>query len=168
MATRLYLAAVVCFGSLVWAGTGDLFSAKADDTKADLQAKVKKLIEQLDNKEFAKREAAKNDLIKLGPDILPYLPESDAKLTPEQINRLTAIRTTLREAVAEKVLTPRLVALQKESIPLTQALAELTKQSGTRVEDMRSDRTTDPTVKLNLEKTTFWQAVDTVARQADL
>jgi hypothetical protein len=168
MATRLYLAAVVCFGALVWAGTGILFSAKADDTKADLQAKVKKLIEQLDNKEFAKREAAKNDLIKLGPDILPYLPESDAKLSPEQINRLTAIRTTLREAVAEKVLTPRLVTLQKESIPLTQALAELTKQSGTQVEDMRADRTTDPTMKLNLEKATFWQAVDTVARQADL
>jgi hypothetical protein len=187
MAIRVYLTSVIFFAALVWAGAhadpptgkrGGGGGAKADDatpTQAlphkgggELEAKVKKLVDQLNDKDFAKREAAKTELIKLGPDILPFLPQSDAKLSPEQINRLTAIRTTLREAVAEKVLTPRLVTLQRDNIPLSLALAELTKQTGTLLEDLRTDKTADPTVKLRLEKVTFWQAVDALAREADL
>jgi hypothetical protein len=61
-----------------------------------------------------------------------------------------------------------LVTLQKEGIPLSKALDELTKQAGTRVEDMRGDKTADPTLKLKLEKATFWQAVDAIAKEADL
>jgi hypothetical protein len=150
---------------LAWIGTGSLFLAQAGDAKA---ARVKKLIQQLDDKEFAQREAAKSELIKLGLDILPYLPETDAKLSPEQIKSLNIVRTTLREVEAERILTPRLVTLQKEGIPLSKALDELTKQAGTRVEDMRGDKTADPTLKLKLEKATFWQAVDAIAKEADL
>ena len=168
MGTRVYLSLLICVVALIWAGTGSFFLADADDAKADLQAKVKKLVQQLDDKEFAKREAARNELIKLGQDILPFLPESDAKLSPEQIKSVNIVRSTLREAEAEKILMPRLVTIQKDSIPLTKALQELTKQAGTRIEDARSDKTSDPNLKLHLDKATFWQAADTIAKEADL
>src|SRR5579859_5467786 len=137
----------------------------APDAPADFKATVARLVEQLGIRD--KQVAAETELIKLGPDVLPYLPGSDAKLSDEQKQRLKTIRTTLVEAQVLKDLAPRTVTLQNRAIKLSEALDQLKKQTGTEVIDRR-DGGDNPALKLDLQKATFWQAVDTIAKEADV
>lgn len=68
---------------------------------------------------------------------------------------------------ADKDLLPKYVKMQHKAIPLSKALTELATQTGIEVEDMRAEKT-ERDLKLNLDKATFWQALDTIAREADL
>jgi hypothetical protein len=147
------------------------WAMRADEPAAglrDIRDKVKQLVEELGDPDAAKHTAAETALLKLGPDILPLLPEDDAKLTPAQADRLKAVRAALREALVQKDLAPRTMTLQDASIPLSKALAELARQTGTPVEDGRPAKDDDPKLKLDLNKATFWQALDAIAREADL
>lgn len=136
------------------------------ETQSDLKNKVLILVEQLGNP--AKQVSAETELLKLGPDVLAFLPGPDAKLSPAQKERLKTIRTTLQEALVLKEMGPRLVNLQNDAIPLSQALDQLHKQTELLVEDRRKAGTDNPTLKLNLQKATFWQALDAIAKEADL
>lgn len=62
---------------------------------------------------------------------------------------------------------PTSVTIQDKSIPLSKALMALSKQTGIEVEDRRREKEDRP-IKLDLAKSTFWQALDTIAREADL
>jgi hypothetical protein len=70
------------------------------------------------------------------------------------------------DSPAAKNLAPKLVTLPKQ-IALSQALKELARQTDNAVEDRRQDRT-EIQLKLNLDKVTFWQALDAIAKEADL
>src|ERR1043166_2765575 len=72
--------------------------AGPDQPKADLKAKVAKLIKQLDDNDSVKRTEAETELIKLGADILPLLPEKEEGLSAEQKRRLASVRATLKGA----------------------------------------------------------------------
>lgn len=133
---------------------------------AGLKAQVQRLVAQLGVP--ARQVAAETELIKLGPDILPYLPDEKAKLSEAQRERLKAIRSTLQEAQVLRELAPRTVTLQNPSLPLSQALEQIKQQTGIEVEDAREAKGDDPKLKLSLQRATFWQAVDTIAREADL
>jgi hypothetical protein len=56
------------------------------------------------------------------------------------------------------------LTLQADKITVSQALAELTKQTGIHVESVRGVQ--DQTVYLDWKQTTFWQALDTLAAAA--
>src|SRR5882762_2320298 len=90
----------------------------APEEAAAIKAKVVRLVEQLGIP--AKQVAAETELLKLGPDILPYLPDDKAKLAPAQRERLRSIRATLQEAQVLRDLAPRTVSLQNPSITLSQ------------------------------------------------
>src|SRR5262249_28548552 len=64
----------------------------ADDVPPALKAKVQQYVSLLDDAEPAKRQAAVQALLQLGPDILPVLTAPDQKLTATQ-----------KEAVADLV-----------------------------------------------------------------
>lgn len=55
----------------------------------------------------------------------------------------------------------KIVTLQAGKIPFSRALAELTKQTGIRVEDVRS--VPDEAIHVDWKQTTFWQALDALA-----
>jgi hypothetical protein len=59
---------------------------------------------------------------------------------------------------------PRLFSLSGEKVPLSKALAELTRQTGVRVEDQRGPG--DPEIALNLDRVPFWRALDAIADAA--
>jgi hypothetical protein len=59
---------------------------------------------------------------------------------------------------------PRLVTLRSEKILLSKALAELSRQTGVRVEDRRGQP--DVEVRLDLHDVPFWKALDTIADAA--
>src|SRR5262249_8720619 len=100
----------------------------------------------------------------LGPDVLPYLPRPNAKLSDSQKKALNTVRKTLRDQQIQRDLAPKLVTLDGE-FTVTKALEELQKQTGTTVEDRREG--SDAKLKLKLNKTTFWQALDAIAKEAD-
>lgn len=56
------------------------------------------------------------------------------------------------------------ITLQADRIPVSQALAELAKQTGIRVEDVRG--VPDETIHLDWKQATFWQALDALAAAA--
>lgn len=67
-------------------------------------------------------------------------------------------------ASAESMPERKIVTLQADKIPVSKALAELTKQTGIRVEDVRGGP--DETISLDLKKASFWQALDALAAGA--
>jgi hypothetical protein len=96
------------------------------------------------------------------------LPDNEEGLSAEQQRRLATVRATLKGAEAQKNIQPRLCTIQNQAIPLSKALEELTKQTEIKVEDARQNAGDDPKLKLALNKATFWQALDAIAREADL
>ena len=71
-------------------------------------------------------------------------------------------------AQVKRELAPKLVVLKGERIRLTEALKQLAKQTGIEVEDRRKEGADDPELRLQLEAVTFWQALDAIAKEADL
>jgi len=136
--------------------------APAAEPDAALRAKVKQLVEQLGDQDPARQTAAEAALLKLGPDILPLLPESGPN------KRLKTVRRTLRDARIRQALAPRTFTLQDRAVPLSKALKALAGQTGVPVADRRRDKEGDPKLRLQLERVTFWQGLDAIAREADL
>jgi hypothetical protein len=71
------------------------------------------------------------------------------------------------QAVARKELSPRAVTFSKPTLPLPQALAELTAGTGNAVGDRRRDKA-DPPVALPTGPTTFWPALDAISRASGI
>lgn len=142
----------------------------AADAAAEMKAKVAALIRQLDSDESAKRDAAEKDLIALGPDAVPLLPAINAR-TPAEIRiRLGRIRTALSKVEIEAATKPSQVTLTGE-MPVSKAFAEITRQTGNKLVDYRerfNQEIADPTIKVELDKVPFWQALDTVLDAAKL
>jgi hypothetical protein len=161
MVAKLLLAATLVLGQAAETTTPAV-------EKIDEQVKV--LVRQLDHNEQAKREAAEKDLIALGSDVLPLLPPINNRTPAEVRNRLTRIRTALTKAAIEATTKSAPVTLSGE-MSVSQALAELAKQSGNELVDYRdrfNQEARDPTIKVELKEVPFWQALDTVLDAAEL
>lgn len=140
--------------------------AKADD----LRFEVRSLVRQLDDNELAKRNEAEAALIKLGPDVMEFLPPVRSNTSAEVKVRMQRIRSALEKAIAQSAAEPALVTLSGE-MKFSAALDAIEKQTGNRFVDFRrrfGQQTADPMVKADFEKTTFWQAVDQLFDQANV
>jgi hypothetical protein len=136
----------------------------------ELKTKVEKLVPQLDSNEAAKREAAEKELIALGPEVLPLLPTTGPRTPAEVRIRLGRIRTALVKAEVEAATRATVVSLAGE-MPVSQAMAELTRQTGNKLVDYRgrfNQEVSDPKITVALDKVSFWQALDTVLDAANL
>src|SRR5947207_1423634 len=68
-------------------------------------------------------------------------------------------------ARTKQALSPRTVRLQAESMPLSEALALLHRETQNQVADRRQSKT-DPRLRLDLGTTTFWPALEAIAQAA--
>jgi hypothetical protein len=164
---RFALAALALVVGALVVGMAVACSLFADEPKADVRAKVDQLVAQLGDSDSDKQAAAAASLLKLGPDILPLLP-ADEKLTDSQKKQLKEIRDTLRDAQAQKELAPKLFTSKGKATRLSQALADLATQTGNPVEDRRRNKDQDLKLNLDLNRVSFWQALDEIALRADL
>ena len=142
-------------------------TAKAAAPNADLANKVKLLVRQLDSDQQAKREAAEKELIALGEEVLPLLPPTTRTTPAEVKNRLGRIRKALEDLAIAATTKPKFVTLSGEML-LSEALAEVEKQTGNRVTDSREEDKSDPKITLKLDKAPFWEALDTILDAAQL
>jgi hypothetical protein len=152
---------------LVFSG---LVLGQAVPASDELATKVKALIRQLDSDELAKREAAEKEIVALGPAAMPLLPATTSRTPAEVRNRLMRIRNALVKSEVEAATRPSVVSLVGE-MPFSAAIAEITRQTGNKLVDYRerfNQEVADPKVKVELDKVSFWQALDTVLDSANL
>ncbi len=148
----------------VWGQAG----AAAED---GLQATVDRLLLQLNARQLVRREAAEEQLLELGPEVLDLLPPPAARMTAEVQQRVQRVRQKLQRLVAESVASASPITLSAEAMPLSQVLSALREQSGNKIVDFRErfgHGDADPRLKVDLDKTPFWQALDRVLDQAEL
>jgi hypothetical protein len=158
--------ALVCLSSLAWGQVSTSDAAAAEG----LKAQVDRWVALLDHREAARREAAEKELVALGADVLPLLPATTARTPAELRIRLERVRKALVAAEIAAATQPALVSLSGE-MPLSQAIAEITRQTGNKLVDYRerfNQESPDPKIKVELDKVSFWQALDSVLDAADL
>jgi hypothetical protein len=126
---------------------------------------VTDLVRRLSDADAATREEAGRELIKLGPPVLPLLPDEEEIPSDVQRMQLSKVIGALKKLQIQQELPPHPVTLEGDW-SLDRALAELTKQSGVAVEDRRRTKT-EKQHKLDLKAVTFWQAIDAIAKAAD-
>ncbi len=144
---------------------------QAAASDAALRDRVLQLVDRLDAEKPEAREAATASLIKLGPKVLPLLPDPAKVQGRERKDRLERIRAALRKAEDEINPAATRVTLQGKGIRLSEALQQLQKQTGNAITDLREQlgaEVTNPALDLDLRDKPFLEALDQVARQAEV
>ena len=132
-------------------------------------AEVRRLVRRLDAGQLAEREKAEQELIALGPAVLPWLPAAEATASAEVRQRLGRIRQQFEQRMAQSSARATTVTLPAQSMPLSAVLAEIARQTGNTVRDTRPrPPSDDPQIPVRFENTSFWQALDTLLDQSGL
>src|SRR4051794_33502670 len=117
-----FRAAVVLSSALLASG----IAAQAQTSDAALRDRVLQLVEKLDASKMEARQAAEAGLIKLGPRVLPLLPELPRTASAEQKQRLERIRNALRDAAdSESNLGASKVTIEGKGLRLSEVLQQL-------------------------------------------
>jgi hypothetical protein len=146
-------------------------TAQEQAVDAALRDRVLQLVERLDDPKPEARDEAQGRLIKLGSKILPLLPEGASVSSKERRERLDRIRAQLREAGSETNTGASTVTIQAKGIRLSDAIQQIQKQTGNAITDLREQQgteVTNPSFDLDLRGQTFHEALDKVARLADV
>ena len=141
------------------------------DAPNEREATVRRLVRQLDAPQLADRDAAEQELIKLGPDALDLLPAPTGRTSAEVQERLARVRRKFEQMAAQSAGEPSRVTLRGDPMKLSKCLEEISRQTGNRIVDFReqfNQEKTDPDVKVSFDKTPFWKALDDVLGQAKL
>jgi len=161
------LASLALLAPLFWPHV----QAQTETTDAALRDRVLQLIERLDDPKPEARDEAEARLIKLGARALPLLPDPASVTSQERKERLEKVRATLRQAEQETSTVASRVTIQAKAIRLSEALGLIQKQTGNGITDLREQlggETTNPAFDLDIHDVPFHEALDRVARLAEI
>jgi hypothetical protein len=121
-------------------------------------SEVPSLIKQLGDSSFQVRSAALKELEKLGVDSLPLLRQAQKDVTdPEVQRRLAELIPILERTLA---LAPTRLTLSVTNRPLREAIQEMNKASGYKLELPSGDDREKRLITVELRDTPFWEAFD--------
>lgn len=123
---------------------------------------AEQLIERLGSRDFQTREAAAKALA-VRDDALPAMKKA---LTHPDLEVRTRLEQLVADAERSALLSPKRVTLNLENVPVQDALNELSRQSGYRVELQGGMQ--NQLVSVSAKHITFWEALDKIANQAGL
>src|SRR5208283_3026226 len=103
------------------------FAGKEAPDKPSASPSVEKLIEQLGDQDFARRDAANKGLAALGPEALPALRKATNHSDLEVRRRVEALVAAIETAAT---LAPKLVSLHAEKKTVRQVAQEIARQTG--------------------------------------
>jgi hypothetical protein len=141
------------------------------DGDAALRDRVLQLVDRLDSGTKQAQDAAQASLIKLGPKVLPLLPDAATAKTPERKQRLEKIRATLKEMEPDVTTAASKVTIKAKGIRLSEALQQLQKQTGNAITDLREQlgaEVTNPAIDLDVQGKSFFEALDLIMRQGEV
>jgi hypothetical protein len=120
---------------------------------------VAQLLEQLGSGDFQQREAAYKSLETLGPETLPLLRQAANHRDPEIRRRLQQLIPHLEKMAA---LTPRRVSLHLTNRRIRDALAEITRQTGYKIQLQQGGDRDKHVYTFQFDQLSFWEAMDKV------
>jgi hypothetical protein len=121
-------------------------------------------VRQWDDPSLAQREAAERSLTELGAAALPLLPNVTPRMSAEVKDRLARVRSELEKAAVAAVSQGTRVTLKGE-MTLGEALVQIEKQTGNKAVASSGE---DAKLKLDIEGSPYWQALDEVLDQAGM
>jgi hypothetical protein len=131
---------------------------------------LERLVEQLADGDYSKRDAAAKELKRIGSPALPLLRKAlDSQ--DSEIRRWAEILVPLleRQADSEKALKPTLVRLHHTNAPLGEVLKDLQQQTKYRFQIAEKDKSlAERPVTLTTGEIPFWDAMDQLSRQVRL
>jgi hypothetical protein len=136
-----------------------------------LKDRVLQLVDRLDSEKPEARDAATASLIKLGPKVLPLLPDPATIKVAERKARLERVRAALTEKQDEVNTGASKATITGKGIRLSEALQQLQKQTGNPITDLREQlgtEVTNPALDLDLRDRPFLEALDEIARLAEV
>ncbi len=163
------LASLALLAPLFWSHVQA--QVQTETTDAALRDRVLQLIERLDDPKPEARDEAEARLIKLGARALPLLPDPASVTSKGRKERLEKVRATLRHAEEETSTVASRVTIQAKAIRLSEALGLIQKQTGNGITDLREQlggETTNPAFDLDIHDVPFHEALDRVARLAEV
>jgi hypothetical protein len=144
---------------------------QSESTDAALHDRVVQLVDRLDAPKPEAREAAMASLIKLGPKILPMLPDPATLPTGNRKDQIEKLRAALRKAEDDINPNASRVTLEGKGIRLTEALRLVQKQTGNVITDLREQlgaEVTNPALDVEIRDKPFFEALDQIAKQAEV
>ncbi len=160
----LHLAVSAFTACAVLATCSAAIRAQDASVKPDLKQNVADLVKRLDAPKAAARQEAQAELIKLGAAALSLLPPDDAdELSAEQRRRLAEVRTALLGSSAKAAIAGSTLTLAAKAITLSDAVAEIQKQTGNQLVDLREEfgqDVTNPEFTVDWKNKRFWEAMD--------
>lgn len=157
MGRHLGLALAVCVAlaqSLRAEGTGTAPAVPA----------IERLIEQLGSPDFKTREAAGKALTARAVESMPLMKQAVAHPNAEVRQRLAGLIADIERAT---LLSPKRVTLRLDGVPLRDAVTQLAKASGYKIE-LQNAGGSQPVVNLLAENMPFWEAFDKLCAQGGL
>ncbi len=145
--------------------------AQTENADAPLRDRTSQLIERLDDPKQEAADLAQAKLIKMGARILPLLPDPSGVASPERKKRLEKIREAIEQASESVSTEASRVTIQGKGIRLSEAIAQLQKQTGNAIMDMREQlgaEVTNPALDLDIRDQPFFEALDRVAAAAEV
>lgn len=157
---------IVC----LWAGLASLFSCGRlvlSDTPVD-ESSVRRWVVRLDADRRADRQQAEDELLKLGPAALPWLPQPESVGSRATAEALRRVRTKLERQLAETSVEASRIEFRGD-VSLGDFLKRLSKETGNVVtfDEIPARLLAQPPGALP-PRPTFWDAIESVARLHDL
>jgi hypothetical protein len=146
-------------------------AARGQGADAALKDRVSQLVERLEAPKEEARKAAEEALVKLGPRVLPLLPEAAKVSGAERKLRLEKVRAALVEAAEVANLGASKVTLQVKGMRLSEVVQKLQAQTGNPITDLREaegGEAANPALDLEIVEKPFLEALDIVCKQAEI
>src|SRR5262245_47416556 len=142
-------------GGLALAAVGADGPAKSPEKPS-----IEKLISELDDRSFRVREAAGRALEARGEEALPLLRKAIAAAEPEARRRVEVLTSRIERTA---LLSPKRVTLIAEDKPVKDVVAEISKQTGYKLQ-WQGDNRARMTIDWN--NVTYWEAMEKVLLDA--
>ncbi|MEL7496085.1 MAG: hypothetical protein AAFN77_00640 [Planctomycetota bacterium] len=141
--------------------------AQVDEMK--LIEQIAELQQQLASDQIPERDAAEKKLIEIGVDALDHLEPPNDETPSDTVKRLGRIRLKLETLAVERV-TKRSELTLKGELALKDVLSEILIKTENRVDlyPGAPEELTNQMIKLDFEKASFWEVINSVCDQASL
>ena len=141
---------------------------RSSTAESELRERVHQLVAQLDAGSRAARTQAEQELLQLGPEVLPHLPASELLPNVSVREAVRRVRLALERRKAQESLQPSRVTLNGE-LRVDEIARRIAEQTGNRIELENVPRAAlDRTLDVNYENTDFWPAIDGLCERAGL
>ena len=136
------------------------------EKELELMDAVKRLQNELQADEVTKRDAAEQELLKLGPEILEFLDSPEEDSTTDYRKRLNSVRKMLEKEVVATAAKPSSVSLTG-TMTLGDALKKIARQTRNKV-DAADASMLDKEITLDLKQVEFWPALTTIMEKTGM